>query len=184
MCRDVKKKLDFDIVVSPIENTNINEIENEKLSILFTYDDLKREIEEKPIDYLKLHELQIQIGKLGEAFVFEYECKKLAGTSYLYKIDDSKANDPTNGYDILSFTKDGTPLHIEVKATTGSEDRFYLSSNEYDTAKEMKEKGMTYVIYFVKEVMSKSPVLKKIYEINNNAEYTFKETSYEVTKKV
>ncbi|MDF2039868.1 DUF3883 domain-containing protein [Cytobacillus oceanisediminis] len=136
----------------------------------------------KPIDYLNLHKLQIEIGKIGEAYVYELECKKLKGTPYINKVDDGIARNPANGYDILSFTRDGKPLHIEVKATSGSEDVFYLSKNEYQTAEKMKEQGLDYVVYFVKKVLSDNPDLIRIKDVTANKGYLFEEVGWKVTK--
>ncbi|KIV56427.1 hypothetical protein AM501_09740 [Aneurinibacillus migulanus] len=179
MCRNIKKKLNFEVTVSSIENIGI---QSEELSILYAYADLKRKIKKKNVNFLELHELQIEIGKLGEAYVYELECKKLNGTKYINKIDEKKALDPTNGYDIFSYTRDGIPLHIEVKTTVGTEDSFYLSNYELQTAKAMKEKGLIYVVYFVKEIMSDNPKLIKIKDISANEDYILKEMSWKVTK--
>ncbi|MFL0574320.1 DUF3883 domain-containing protein [Priestia megaterium] len=168
--------------MSPIENINIGEVQTKELSLMYSYEDLKREIKSSPIDYLELHKLQIKVGQLGEAYVYEQECKKLAGTKYISEIDESKASDPKNGYDILSFTREGELLHIEVKATTGKEETFYLSNHEYQTAKRMKESNMNYAIYFVKEVMSDNPKLIKIHDITDNEEYNFEEMNWKVTR--
>lgn len=178
----LKKKLNFDASISSIENTNVNEVQQEELGLLYSYADLKQEIKSRPIDYLELHKLQMKVGQLGEAYVYEQECKKLAGTKYISEIDENKASDPKNGYDILSFTREGESIHIEVKATTGKEETFYLSTHEYQTAREMKESNMNYVIYFVKEVMSDNPKLIKIHDITDNEEYNFEEMNWKVTR--
>jgi hypothetical protein len=162
--------------VVTIENTDLHENDkDEEFLILYAFDDLKRKLKSKPIDFLNLHKLQIEIGKLGEAYVYELECKKLKGTKYLNKVDEKKALNPANGYDILSYTRDGSLLHIEVKATSGAEDTFYLSNHELQTAKRMKEEDLTYVIYFVKEILSDSPQLIKINDISMNEDYVFQE---------
>lgn len=101
----------------------------------------------------------------------------------MHKVDETKALEPANGYDILSYTRDGTPLHIEVKATTGTSDRFYFSENELDTAKRMKEVGLIYLVYFVKEIMSDNPKLTIIEDISENKEYVFEEISWKVSRK-
>ncbi|KPB06329.1 DUF3883 domain-containing protein [Bacillus sp. CHD6a] len=136
----------------------------------------------KPIDYLTLHKFQIEIGKLGEAYVYEHECLKLKGTPFMIKVDDTIATNPLNGYDILSYTRDGKPLHIEVKATSGTEDTFYLSKNEYQTAERMKVHGLEYIVYFVKRVLSDNPELVEIKDITVNQGYSFEEVGWKVTK--
>lgn len=98
------------------------------------------------------------------------------GTKYHEKIDPRKGLDPSNGYDILSYTLDGHPIHIEVKATTGKEDNFfYLTKHEYNTACRMKEDGLSYLIYFIKEVMSTNPKLEIIEDITANNGFEKKE---------
>lgn len=183
---EIKKKLNFDHHIINIPNQEFTSISKEHeinlSSVLYSYNELKKRIKSKPIDYLKLHELQIEIGKLGEAFVYEKECEKLKGTKYEGKIDNKKAIDPKNGYDILSFDINGKPIYIEVKATAGIEDRFYLSNHEYQTAEKMKENNMNYAIYFVKEVMSDNPKLIKIHDIIDNEEYNFEEMNWKVTR--
>ncbi|MYL44391.1 DUF3883 domain-containing protein [Virgibacillus halodenitrificans] len=182
MCRSVKKKLKIEVEVSPIANTDINNIQDGELTTLYTYNDLKKELKNNPIDFLKLHELQMKIGNLGEAFVYEHECERLKDTGYVDRIDVTKALDPNNGYDIFSYTKEGKPLHIEVKATTGKEDTFYLSKNEYEVAEDMKNQGLIYVVYFVKEIMSNKPLLTEIWDITNNKGYEFIEKNWKVSK--
>jgi len=140
------------------------------------------QLQKHPIDFLKLHELQMKIGQLGEAYVYKFECEKLVGTKYVDKIDESKALDPSNGFDILSFERDGKPLYIEVKATVGTEDKFYLSNHELDTSKTMKVAGLKYVIYFVKGLMSDSPQLTIITDISSNEDYLLEEMNWKVTK--
>ena len=184
-CADLlKKKVNFEVNSVRIENINFEYEEQEDLNTLYSYDDLKRDIQNQFIDYLKLHELQIKIGNLGEAFVYEFECNKLQGTKYMDKVDDSKALEPKNGFDILSYTRTGIPLHIEVKTTIGTEDRFILSSNELQTAKRMKKEGLNYVVYFVKEIMSDNPKLTVITNISDNRDYVFKEMNWMVSKKM
>ncbi|PIC94959.1 hypothetical protein CSV69_13895 [Sporosarcina sp. P26b] len=181
LCRRSKKK-DFEINDIPNENLNLNNDDQDYSTILYGYDDLKRDLQSKPIDFLKLHELQIEIGKLGEAYVYKIECEKLLGTNHMHKVDETKALEPANGYDILSYTRDGIPLHIEVKATTGTSDRFYFSENELGTAKRMKEVGLIYLVYFVKEIMSDNPILTIIEDISENKDYVFEEIIWKVSK--
>jgi hypothetical protein len=183
---ELKKKLNFDVEFASIPNANYEVISKERelnlSSIMFTFNELRNKIINKPIDFLKLHELQIEIGKLGEAFVYEMECTYLKGTKYEKKVDNKKALNPSNGYDILSYTREGKPIYIEVKATAGTINQFYLSNHELQTAKRLKKDGLTYLIYFVKEIMSDSPKLIKIEDISANKDYIFEEINWKVTK--
>lgn len=168
--------------VNPIANIDFQNVQKQDLSILYSYKDLKKELQTKPIDFLRLHEIQIEIGKLGEAFVYEYEYNKLIGTKYINYLDEKKALDPSNGYDILSYTKEGIPLHIEVKCTVSSENTFFFSENELKTAKRMKEEGLVYLIYFIQEIMSDKPRLTIIEDITVNNDYVFEAMNWKVSK--
>ncbi|MBO8172465.1 MAG: DUF3883 domain-containing protein [Bacillaceae bacterium] len=183
-CADsLKKKLNDDVKVKKIANMvfDFGAIED-NLTMLYTYNDYKKKLNKVNIDYLELHKYQIEIGKLGELYVYEKECEKLKGTQYLYKIDEKKALDPSNGYDILSYTRDGKPLYIEVKATVGSEDEFYLTENEIKTAEELKKSGKTYLIYFIKKIMSDNPELIIIDDIFFNTDYKMYPAKWKVTR--
>jgi hypothetical protein len=166
-----------------IENTNVDTQSKQDLSVLFTFEDLKSKLKNKKVDYLKLHEFQIEIGKLGEAYVYQKECEKLNNTKYLSMIDERKAQNPANGYDILSYTEDGKPLHIEVKTTIGKEDVFYLSEHERLTAERMNNQGLSYIVYFVKEIMADVPKLEMIENITLNENYSFETKNWVVSKK-
>lgn len=179
---DIKKKLTNDVDISTLESINVEDNVQLDLSILYSFEDLKKELKSKPIDYLKLHELQMEIGNLGEAYVYEYECNKLKGTNYFNRIDEKKALDSTNGYDILSFSKEGVPLHIEVKCTVGKGHSFYLSENELKTSKLMKEKGLIYLIYFVQEILSDNPTLVIIDDVALYEQYQFEAMNWKVSK--
>ena len=77
------------------------------------------------------------LGEAGEAFVFESERNRLhhAGrTDLVGKIRwVSKEDGDGAGYDIHSFTLDGSTRLIEVKTTNGAaRTPFFISRNEYD----------------------------------------------------
>lgn len=187
-CAGFLKKKKYEVTSLPILPQTLDEADDYtgEPAILFTYNDLKQRLLQftnESIDFLKLHKFQIMIGQLGEAYVYQYELEKLEGTMYVSKIDGSVAINPSNGFDILSFEKDGTPLHIEVKATVGSENNFYLSNHELNTARAMKEAGLNYIIYFVKEILSATPQLVIIKDISTNKDYLIKEMNWIVTKR-
>jgi formylmethanofuran dehydrogenase subunit E len=164
-----------------------DEVENAGLSsIVNTFDELhKRAIRE--IDYLKIHKFQIEIGKLGEAFVYDLERAKLKDTSYIDDIDNTKALDHRNGYDILSFTTKGKKLYIEVKTTTGDEMDFYITKTEIDTYKRFRDEGEKYVIYRVSNILAKDKKDIKwevIEDILENPEYKLEEWQWKVKKEL
>lgn len=125
--------------------------ENEKKK-LKTVNSLQFNKEKHKIDFKNLQELKEKIGKIGEKIVYDFEYKKLHGTIYQEMIDCSKAEDHRNGYDILSYTKLGEKLHIEVKATLYESEEFYITENELSTAKDMISNGQLYKIYRVTNV--------------------------------
>lgn len=143
--------------VKPIANEKIPVFEpskKEKLEITTqSYDELFRKINN--IDYLQLHKRQMEIGALGEAFVYDLECNKLKHTNFVDRIDRYKALDPSNGYDILSFDNEGNELYIEVKTTIGDiNEDFFISSHEINTAKKLISQDKKYYIYRVYNILA------------------------------
>lgn len=184
----LKKNTNYN--VGKIENSDIetDKIENNIAisSIIYTFDELKNKYLSKDIDYLKLHEFQMEIGKLGEAYIYDIERKKLSGTKYLELVDNTPAKDGSNGFDILSYDEDGTELYIEVKTEAGLKNNdFYLSQNEIDTGKSLVEQGKKYLIYRVHNILAKdkeSIVVEIIHDIFDNDGYNFDSCLWKVSK--
>ena len=115
----------------------------------------------KKIDYEAKQRSAKRIGNRGENIVLEAEEKWLKQHGikkkpvYVANTDDSK------GYDIESWFEDGSPKYIEVKATRSSigDDSFFLSINEYLTAKML---GKSYCIYLVLEATTANPKIVKL----------------------
>jgi hypothetical protein len=89
------------------------------------------------------------LGRAGEDFVVEIEQKRLEelGRNDLAKQVKwvSKEVGDSLGYDITSFTEEGTPMFIEVKTTRGSiTTPFFISENERRVA---AEKGPAFRVY-------------------------------------
>ncbi len=96
----------------------------------------------------RLHAHKCALGRKGEDWVCYHEVTKLQGTPYANAVNPNYADDPTAGFDILSFERDGTPLLIEVKTTLGkNKHNFSLSAAEYEKAKECSAKGIRYEIH-------------------------------------
>lgn len=135
------------------------------------------------IDYIEQQKQRNRIGNRGEAIVLSMEEKRLKdeGKPDLAKnIQHVSDKSDRDGYDILSFEKDGSPRHIEVKATSaGNLDRgFYISANELEKAKTLGN----YYIYFVFSAMSKNPKVLPIKEPDlKGAYYNMEPVSYHVT---
>jgi hypothetical protein len=93
-----------------------------------------------------------RLGLAGEEFVVDYERSALAnaGRADLAERIRHVARDEGDGagYDVLSFTPDGTPKHIEVKTTAGpAETEFILSSNELRFSQEHADSYHLYRVF-------------------------------------
>jgi hypothetical protein len=87
------------------------------------------------IDYLERHARNRDVGLQGERLVVEHQCAWLSAHGRP-DLAERVAHVPSTlgdgaGYDVRSFLLDGSPHHIEVKATRGSITApFFLSANE------------------------------------------------------
>ena len=75
------------------------------------------------------------LGLLGEKYIFERERDRLisVGREDLADLVRMVSFETNSTYDILSFNRDGTEQHIEVKTTSrtrDNDDGFWLSENE------------------------------------------------------
>lgn len=110
------------------------------------------------IDFEKKNKRNARRGERGEHIVLkkEQEVLEKAGRSDLAdKVEQISEKDTYAGYDIVSFSTDGTLKRIEVKSTTGKPNSvtFYLSANELRKSKELDN----YYIYLVFEVDTLHP---------------------------
>ena len=101
-----------------------------------------------------------KIGKKGEEWVFEYEKRKLIK---LNKSDlaakviwhRNYSLDRTPGWDITSYDKNGEPMYIEVKSTTGETlNEVILTVKEWQKATDDLLSN-NYFIYLVTNVLTK-----------------------------
>lgn len=157
-CAEIlKKKLKTDIqpflTIDHSSNTENYKGESVAHITIFSRFETLREKIPKKVDYLKLHEFQIMIGNLGEAYVFDKERKKLINTPYFSHVE-IKSESGENGYDILSFCENGEPIFIEVKTTIGKEQDFYITDYEIKKAKQFASEGKKYFIYRVSNILA------------------------------
>lgn len=155
-------------------------------SIIFTFEELKNKLP-KEIDYLKLHEYQMHIGKLGEAYVYDFERKRLLdiGSEYYDDVDNIPSKDHNCGYDILSYDEDGTEIFIEVKTEAFDKGNdFFMTANELKKAKELISKGKKYYIYRVQNVLKNQEDIKLeiIKNILSSSQYKIEPYVYKVSK--
>ena len=91
-----------------------------------------------------------KLGELGEQFVYEREKKKIERYGLGQDkevIWESKENGDGQGYDVLSYDKNGEIMYIEVKTTTAEKSEpFYITSRELDRS---LQEGLHYYLYRV-----------------------------------
>jgi hypothetical protein len=185
--QNLKKNYNFNV-----DNIRDNKIEiftqdeNIKLaSVSYTFDTLRQKLI-KERDYISIHKFMIQVGKAGESFVYEHERNYLKNTPYFNLVDNTKALNPQNGYDILSYDKEGNKLYIEVKTSVNKDDSFIISDYELRTLKKFKDEGKKYLIYKVSNILAKDKddiKLEVISDILNNNLYSFETLNWKITKK-
>lgn len=113
----------------------------------------------RKVDYGLLQEESKRIGDLGEEFVLNHEKETLEKQGRPDLAADviwaaREAGDGL-GYDIRSFTPDGHPRYIEVKATKlGALTPFYITSAELDFARRHQD---DYAIYRVFNIDADTP---------------------------
>lgn len=110
-------------------------------------------------DYEKENCLLKQLGDMGEDLVLKFEQKRLreiGHNAHAKKVKRVSLDSDSWGYDIFSFNDDKTERYIEVKATRAKagEANFFLTQNEYNTA---KEKQGNYYVYMVYDILSTNP---------------------------
>lgn len=99
-------------------------------------------------DYDAMHKQNKEIGEAGEQLVIRTERKRLSDEGRTELADKVRKVLDWEGYDILSYQKDGTELYIEVKTTVGHADRrFFMSSNEKKHMEDNKDQYWLYRIY-------------------------------------
>lgn len=125
-----------------------------------------------------------RLGRDGEAYVARLERQSLAGTPYARGVNESYADDLSAGFDIFSFTKDGRPKYIEVKATNGGVDEpFYLSRNERQFLNHCFRNDLPYELHRVYRLNDRKHVGREIYtaaELEND--FAFAVSEYAVRK--
>ena len=107
-------------------------------------------------DYIKEALNDFEIGEAGEKIVYNHEKQKLLDAYKAGKIENLNdklewvsRTDDSLGYDIRSYNVDEKrEMYIEVKTTTGSSTTpFYMSENEIDKSRELKDKYYIYRLY-------------------------------------
>ena len=133
---------------------------------------------------LKLQSTQLKRldnGLRGEELVLAKERRKLAGTPYENAVDPHYALDPGFGFDLLSFTREGELLYIEVKTTSDkAEAPFFMSANERAFMEFCMETGRNYELHRVFDIDGKPK--RVIYTLEDLLHFQFTPHDYLVTK--
>jgi hypothetical protein len=95
-----------------------------------------------PEQFLKLKRIMEENGRLGEEHVLHAERARLRRAKrpdLAEKISWISQESVAEGYDILSFEKTGEKRFIEVKSTTGQQNIFEMSNNEWQKASALED---------------------------------------------
>lgn len=117
---------------------------------------------------LDLLEVRRQYGRLAEEFVLHKERERLTESDredlaiLVKKISDQNI---AAGYDILSFDGRESDVFpdrfIEVKGTAGNRILFYISKNELETARKLRDRYWIYCVLNVKAMRSKKLIMMR-----------------------
>lgn len=105
------------------------------------------------------------LGLKGEKVIVDYETKRIKLFGEHLMVDHVSLRDVSAGYDIQSY-EGNEKIFIEVKAVSLSNYKFHLSTNEYQTAINLKDK---YYLYLLPVDYSKPEKfdIDRIVKINN-----------------
>jgi hypothetical protein len=114
------------------------------------------------IDHLKKAAQDAFTGLEGEKLVMDHEMERLRNiglSDFSHKVEWISLQNDVKGYDIRSFDVDGNgkvhDLFIEVKTSISKVDTdFYVSKNEVETSKKLKDK---YAVFRIYNVLSNQP---------------------------
>lgn len=121
------------------------------------------------------------IGDEGEEAIVKYEKEKLKKWKSPHEKDVQKISqiNPSAGYDIVSYNKDGNEIHIEVKTSLKPYMEFYITSNEYQKMQE----DPAYRIYYLSKAKSDKFNLY-IFEKGKLDEKFFEPSTYRVRAEI
>lgn len=99
-------------------------------------------------DFIKKAIENKELGDSGEVLVLNFEKKRLRALGKNDLADHVEKVKDGMGYDIISFSEDGSSVYIEVKTTTGDQNTpFDISLNEFLFAKENTSNHKIYRLY-------------------------------------
>jgi hypothetical protein len=135
-----------------------------------------------PENFEKRQKAAAELGKAGEEWVLKYEydrLTKLGHTQLASKVKIISTYNVAAGYDISSFSSDGSPLYIEVKTTkTANPWNFELTHNELEFAKHNRQRQKIYRVYNFNTENPKINIIDNIYERIQNETLHLKARSW------
>jgi len=143
-----------------------------------------------PEELKKIINAKEKIGLAAEEIVLQEETKKVQKINKSLIVDHVALKDVSAGYDILSFNQKEEKIFIEVKAVSSSNFKFYLSSNEYNTAKIYNKKYFLYLLpidltnpqkFNYNNILMINDINNKIF--NNEKEWVVENENYSIFKK-
>ena len=103
-----------------------------------------------------------EYGRIGERYVLDAERKRLRRSKkpeLARRVAWVSQDSVSEGYDILSFETDGSPRHIEVKATSGDGMVFFMSDGEWKAAVALTT---SYYVYRVINVTNAPAIAREL----------------------
>lgn len=123
-----------------------------------------------------------EIGALGQSIVAQRERQKLAGTPYANLVNTNFSEIERAGFDILSFTREGKILFIEVKSSvSGAPYGFPMSANEKALIKFCIDNGFTYELHWVQGLEYPDNYTVTVFTAEEMMRASYAPTSYTVT---
>ena len=123
------------------------------------------------------------VGELGQKLVVRWERERLRGSGLEAHVTDAYANDEKAGFDVFSFTKEGCPLFIEVKSSSGAQPSFFLSENERRFTQYCCSHRIPYYLYSIKNVYDERKRSVVMYTAEEVLNLSMEPTDYLVKEK-
>jgi Domain of unknown function (DUF3883) len=131
--------------------------------------------------FLEKYKNQLRLGRISEEKVLAFEQNALADFPELAQKVRSVADDPSYGFDLISFEPDGTEKQIEVKTVRQEADNqaFFISRNELEKSRTLPN----YYLYCVSNPHSEQPVIRffKQPDLDNPALFQLEARNFEVS---
>ena len=121
------------------------------------------------------------IGINGEEIVVEYEKNELIkfGRKDLASlVKRISVNSINSGYDVTSYDKDGNKKFIEVKSSKSDNSFFYLTDNELEMAKQLKNQYWIYRVLNLDGISYQIVVIQNPYSKIENGEWSLSPLTY------